>query len=123
MGVTDIFTPDARAFYAALAMLPDDSPSRLRLGYVSLNGEILATFSGAVTHNRMNVLLSSLADSPFQRQSPGAQLRVMKSRRPARKGLAITTWVSGRRGISWNGRTKFILCSTAISRSSRKGLP
>lgn len=74
MGVTDIFTPEARAFYRALTALPDDSLSRLRLGYVALNGEVLATFSGSVAHKRMNVLLSSLADSPFQRQSPGAQL-------------------------------------------------
>lgn len=74
MGVTDIFGPGPQAFYRDLAELPADNPSKLRLGYVALNGEILATFSGAVTHDRVCVLLSSLADSPFQRQSPGAQL-------------------------------------------------
>ncbi|ODS00849.1 hypothetical protein AUC68_12930 [Methyloceanibacter methanicus] len=74
MGVTDVFVPEARAFYRDLAMLPDGNASRLRLGYVSLDGEILATFSGTITHGRVCVLLSSLADSPYQRQSPGAQL-------------------------------------------------
>lgn len=88
MGVTDIFTPEARAFYAALVMLPEDSPSRLRLGYVALNGEILATFSGTVVHDRVNVLLSSLADSPFQRQSPGAQLLRHQIEEACNDGLA-----------------------------------
>lgn len=88
MGVTDIFTLEARAFYAALVMLPEDSPSRLRLGYVALNGEILATFSGTVVHDRVNVLLSSLADSPFQRQSPGAQLLRHEIEEACNDGLA-----------------------------------
>ncbi|MEM7397610.1 MAG: GNAT family N-acetyltransferase [Pseudomonadota bacterium] len=74
MGVTDVFTPSVRAFYQELALLPEDNPSRLHLGFAALDGEILATFSGTVTHGRMNVLLSSLADTPYQRQSPGAQL-------------------------------------------------
>lgn len=87
MGVTDVFVPEARAFYRDLAMLPDDNASRLRLGYVSLDGEILATFSGTVTHDRVCVLLSSLADSPFQRQSPGAQLLRYQVEEACNEGL------------------------------------
>lgn len=74
MGVADIFGPDAQAFYRDLAALPDGSPSQLRLGYVTLDDDILATFSGAVCQGRMCVLLSSLTSNEHQRQSPGAQL-------------------------------------------------
>lgn len=74
MGVTDIFGPEAQGFYRDLAALPAGNPSRLRLGYVALDGDILATFSGAVCHDRMCVLLSSLTSNEHQRQSPGAQL-------------------------------------------------
>jgi len=56
MGVTDVFTPAARAFYRELALLPEDSPNRLHLGFVALDGEILATFSGTVTHGRLAVV-------------------------------------------------------------------
>lgn len=95
MGVKDVFTPDARAFLGALAMLPDDSPSRLRLGYVALNGEILATFCGMVSHGRMNVLLSSLADSPLQRHSPGVQLLRHQVKEACDDGLAYYDLGSG----------------------------
>ncbi len=88
MGVTDVFTPAARAFYTKLALLPEESPSRLHLGFVALDDEILATFSGTVTHGRMNILLSSLAETPFQRQSPGAQLLRYEIEDACRAGLA-----------------------------------
>lgn len=74
MGVPDIFDAPARAFYRDLALLPDDSPSRLRIGHVDLNGEVLATFSGTVCHGRIEVMLSSLTESDARRQSPGALL-------------------------------------------------
>jgi CelD/BcsL family acetyltransferase involved in cellulose biosynthesis len=55
-------------------LLPDDSPSRLRLGSVALDGNVLATFSGAMCHDRMGVVLSSLTEGEEQRQSPGGLL-------------------------------------------------
>lgn len=74
MGVTNMFDGEARGFYRDLALLPDDSPSRLRLGYLTLDGVVLATFSGVVCHDRVGVMLSSLTESDAQRQSPGALL-------------------------------------------------
>lgn len=74
MGVDNIFDGHARAFYQDLAMLPDDSPSHLRLGYVALDGDVLATFNGSLCHDRIGVMLSSLTETDAQRQSPGALL-------------------------------------------------
>lgn len=74
MGVENIFDADARAFYGDLAFLSADNPSRLRLGYVTLDNNILATFSGTLCHDRMSVMLSSLTEDDAQRQSPGALL-------------------------------------------------
>jgi len=74
MGVKNIFDGHARDFYRDLALLDDDNPSRLRLGYVKLNGQVLATFSGTICHDRLAVALSSLAGGDAQRQSPGALL-------------------------------------------------
>lgn len=74
MGVTNIFDANARAFYQELALLDDDTPSRLWLGYVKLDGAVLATFNGFLWQNRMEIALSSLAEGETQRQSPGALL-------------------------------------------------
>lgn len=74
MGVKDVFDGDARAFYQDLALLPEDNSSRLRLGYAALDGSVLATFNGALCHDRMGVMLSSLTEGEEQRQSPGGLL-------------------------------------------------
>jgi CelD/BcsL family acetyltransferase involved in cellulose biosynthesis len=74
MAGPDIFAGEAPAFYRDLALLPDENPSRLKIGYLSLDGEVLATFSGTVGHGRVGVMLSSLTESDAKRQSPGALL-------------------------------------------------
>lgn len=74
MGVTNMFDAHARAFYSDVALLEGDNPSRLRLGYVKLNGDVLATFIGTVCHGRLTIALSSLAEGETQRQSPGGLL-------------------------------------------------
>jgi CelD/BcsL family acetyltransferase involved in cellulose biosynthesis len=89
MGVTDVFDAPARAFYRDVALLEGDNPSRLRLGYVSLNGKVLATFSGTVCHDRMSVALSSLAEGEVQRQSPGGLLLRHQIEDAAKAGLAF----------------------------------
>ena len=96
MGVTDIFDVHARAFYRALALLEDGNPSRLRLGYLKLDGKVLATFSGAVCHNRMGVVLSSLAEGEAQRQSPGALLLRHQVEEASQDGLAFFDMGVGR---------------------------
>ena len=88
MGITNIFDGHARAFYRDVALLEGDNPSRLRLGYVSLDGKVLATFSGAICHDRMGVMLSSLAEGETQRQSPGALLLRHQIKEAATAGLA-----------------------------------
>ena len=73
-GVANMFDDKAQAFYRHLANLDEDNPSRLRLGYVALNGAVLATFNGFLWQDRMEVALSSLAPGETQRFSPGALL-------------------------------------------------
>jgi CelD/BcsL family acetyltransferase involved in cellulose biosynthesis len=89
MGIPDIFDAHARAFYRELALLEGDNPSRLRLGYLKVDGEVLATFSGTVCRGRMSGVLCSLADGELQRLSPGALLLKHQIREACAKGLAI----------------------------------
>lgn len=89
MGIKDIFDVHARAFYRAVALLEGDNPSRLRLGYVKLNDTVLATFCGTVCHDRMSVVLSSLAEGDTQRQSPGALLLRHQIEEASNAGLAV----------------------------------
>ena len=88
MGVSDIFDHDARAFYRHLALLDDDNPSRLRLGFVKLDGAVLATFNGFLWQDRMEIALSSLAAGETQRQSPGALLLRHEIKEACEAGLA-----------------------------------
>ncbi len=88
MGVKNVFDDHARAFYRDLALLEGDNPSRLRLGYVKLNGHVLATFNGTICHDRLAVALSSLAEGDTQRQSPGALLLRHQIEEASNAGLA-----------------------------------
>jgi CelD/BcsL family acetyltransferase involved in cellulose biosynthesis len=88
MGVKNIFDAHARDFYRDLALLEGDNPSRLRLGYVKLNGHVLATFNGTICHDRLAVALSSLAEGDRQRQSPGALLLRHQIEEASNAGLA-----------------------------------
>ncbi len=89
MGIKDIFDAHARAFYREIALLEGDNPSRLRLGYIKVGDEVLATFSGTICHGRMSVVLCSLAEGELQRQSPGALLLRHQIEEACAKGLAF----------------------------------
>ena len=89
MGVKDIFDAHARAFYREVALIEGDNPSRLRLGYLKVGDTVLATFSGALCHNRLGVALSSLAEDERQRQSPGALLLKHQIEEASAKGIAF----------------------------------
>ena len=89
MGIKNIFDVHVRAFYRDVALLEGDNPSRLRLGYVKLNDDVLATFNGTVCHSRMSVALSSLAEGDTQRQSPGALLLRHQIEEASDAGLAF----------------------------------
>jgi CelD/BcsL family acetyltransferase involved in cellulose biosynthesis len=52
MGVEDVFDAHARAFYREIALLDDGNPSRLRIGYLKRDDEVLATHSGTFCHDR-----------------------------------------------------------------------
>ena len=95
MGVKDIFDCHARAFYREVALLEGDNPSRLRLGYIKLNGEVLATFSGTLGHDRLLIVLCSLTDSDLQRQSPGALLIKHQIKQACAEGLALYDFGAG----------------------------
>jgi CelD/BcsL family acetyltransferase involved in cellulose biosynthesis len=89
MGVKDIFDAHARAFYREVALLEGDNPSRLRLGYLKIGDNVLATFSGTLCHNRLGVALSSLTEDERQRQSPGALLLKHQIEEACAKGIAF----------------------------------
>ncbi len=74
LGVRNPFTPGVRAFYREMALLPEQDPARLRLGFLKVNGAIAATHSGSLCHGRLEIALSSMAAGDIQRQSPGALL-------------------------------------------------
>ena len=86
---SDIFDVHARAFYRDLALLEGDNPSRLRLGYLKVDDEVLATFSGTICHGRMSGVLCSLADGKLQRLSPGALLLKHQIEEACAKGLSV----------------------------------
>ncbi len=88
MGVSDIFDVHARAFYRELALLEGDNPGRLRLGYIKLDDQVLATFCGTICHDRLLISLCSLAEGDVQRQSPGVLLVRHQIEEACAKGLA-----------------------------------
>jgi CelD/BcsL family acetyltransferase involved in cellulose biosynthesis len=96
MGIRDIFDAHARAFYRDVALLEGDTPSRLKLGYVKLGDEVLATFSGTVCHNRLGIALSSLIEGDLQRQSPGMLLMRHQMDEAYKQGLAFYDFGVGR---------------------------
>jgi CelD/BcsL family acetyltransferase involved in cellulose biosynthesis len=89
LGVGDILDEKGRALYRELALLPDDSPSRLRLGYLKAGDDVAAMFCGSILHNRLNVCFSSMAEGPIQKQSPGALLLKHQIREACGNGLAF----------------------------------
>lgn len=89
MGVKDIFDARTRAFYRDVALLEGDNPSRLRIGYLKVGDTVLATFSGTLCHNRLGVVLSSLAEDERQRQSPGSLLLKHQIAEASAKGVAF----------------------------------
>lgn len=89
MGVKDVFDAHARAFYREVALLDNDNPSRLHLGYLKAGDEIAATFCGTVFQKRMAVSLSSLAEGDVQRYSPGGLLLRHQIKEFCEKGFAF----------------------------------
>ena len=94
-GVKDIFDAHARAFYRELALLEGDNPSRLRLGYVTLDDKVLAIFGGTLGHNRLLIVLCSLIEGDHQRQSPGALLIRHQVEEACAQGLALYDFGAG----------------------------
>ena len=89
MGVKDIFDVHARAFYRELALLEGDNPSRVRIGYLKVGDAVLATFSGAICHDRFIATFSSLAEGELQKYSPGSLLLNRQIEDACRQGLAF----------------------------------
>ena len=89
MGVKNVFDAHARAFYREVALLEGDNPSRLRLGSLTVDGTVLATFSGTLCHDRLCVALSSLAEDERQRQSPGSLLLKHQIEEASAQGIAF----------------------------------
>ena len=95
MGVKDIFDRHARAFYRDVSLLEGDNPSRMRLGYIKLNDQVLATFSGTLGHGRMLIVLCSLTEGDEQRQSPGALLIRHQIKEACAQGLVLYDFGAG----------------------------
>ena len=94
-GVRDFFIAHARAFYRDLALLEGDNPSRLHLGYVKVDDDVLATFSSTLCQRRMVFELASLAEGDLQRYSPGALLVRHQIKEACDGGLAICDFGAG----------------------------
>ncbi len=94
-GIKDIFDAHARAFYRDVALLEGDNPGRLRLGYLKLDEEILATFFGTIGHGRLLLAMCSLTGSDWQRQSPGALLIRHQIEEACAAGLAFYDFGAG----------------------------
>ena len=104
MGVKDVFDTHARAFYREVALLDDDNPSRLRLGYIKAGDVTAATFCGTVFKGRAAVSLSSLVDdAELQRHSPGALLLHHQIKEACANGLTVFDMGAGeaRHKVEW----------------------
>jgi hypothetical protein len=92
MGVKDGFGAHARAFsIAKVALLEGDYPSRLQLGSLTVDGTVLAMFSGRICHNRLCFALRC-PHSPRTSGSGSRRVRCCssaRSRRPQLKGIAF----------------------------------
>ena len=88
LGVKNPFGPEVQAFYREMALLPEDDPARLRLGYLKVNGVIAATHSGTLCRDRLSITFSSLAAGAMQRHSPGALLLRHQIAEACAQGLA-----------------------------------
>ncbi|HXG79177.1 MAG TPA: GNAT family N-acetyltransferase [Methyloceanibacter sp.] len=95
MGVKNIFDAQARAFYRELVLLEEDNPSRLRMGYIKLDDDVLATFSGTLGHKRLLIVLCSLASGETQRCSPGALLIRHQIEEACEQGLSFYDFGAG----------------------------
>jgi hypothetical protein len=122
MGVKDIFDVHARAFYRTLALLEWGKPSRLRLGYIKLDGEVLAIFSGTVCHDRMSVALSSLTGGGGTRSANCPAHFAVSDRGSVECGArSLRPWLGPGPAQRTNSGTSFSRCSTASSPSRYKG--
>jgi CelD/BcsL family acetyltransferase involved in cellulose biosynthesis len=106
LGQHDAFADDeTREFYRALAVLPESDPACLRIGYVTVGGQVAATFSGAMHHGRFIVIFSSLAESEeLRKASPGALLIQRQIEHFCREGAKLYDMGAG------NGRHKSDWC-------------
>ena len=89
MGVKNMFDGGVTAFYRAIALLEGNNPRRLRLGYLEVGDEVLATHSGTICHNRLMITLSSRTDGQLKRYSPGPLLLRHQIEEAATQGLAF----------------------------------
>jgi CelD/BcsL family acetyltransferase involved in cellulose biosynthesis len=89
LGIADMFDAPIRAFYKEVALLDDDNPSRLRLGYIKIGDQVLAVHSGTIGHNRLLITLSSRIDGELSAYSPGVLLLRHQIEEAAGKGLAF----------------------------------
>jgi len=70
-GIHDVFGASARAFVHRLVDLPDRMPPILLPYHLTINGEMEAMMLGGHYGGGYWALISSLADSPSRRNSPG----------------------------------------------------
>ena len=84
-----MFDGGVTAFYREIALLEGNNPRRLRLGYLEVGDEVLATHSGTICHNRLMITLSSRTDGQLKRYSPGPLLLRHQIEEAATQGLAF----------------------------------
>ncbi len=87
-GIEDMFAdPAHRAYYRALALLPEGTEGRLQIGYLRVGDTIAATFNGACVGERYHLLLSSIEQGETERCSPGILLMREQIREFCQRGF------------------------------------
>ena len=89
LGIRDAFAePAHRDFYRELAARDGSSPEHLRIGFLKVDGETVATFNGIIFRDRLFVLLSSIIDGELRRWSPGQLLLRHQIKEACDRGLS-----------------------------------
>jgi len=74
-GIADPFSsPQHRAYFKQLALLPEGTLGRLELGYLKVGETVAATYNGSIVNGRFHLLLSSIALAETDKMSPGILL-------------------------------------------------
>ena len=90
MGVPDPFADTGVRAFLAQASTPSGSAAALRLGALELNGELVATYVGAVHQTRFSGMATSFEPDPaIMKVSPGEILLIEMIKSECKRGMTV----------------------------------